>query len=154
MEAEINKMVPPEMRAGDAPDHDDNAQYDHMERLRYVDTEVTQEEKTLLSNVLAVALPGLERLLGDDRHDILKGKIRYNSIGVSFGEGRDDKVRRRNWAYPGPLFEPFSQPAPEDRPEDIERTRTPHGTLRQIGTAFFYVSSYVSLARSISISFP
>jgi hypothetical protein len=65
-----------------------------MERLRYVDTEVTQDEKTLLSNVLAAALPGLERLLGEDRHDILKGKIRYNSIGISFNGGRDDKVRQ------------------------------------------------------------
>ena len=87
-------MIPPEMRASDAPASDENSDYDHMERLRYVDTEVTQEEKTLLSNVLAAALPGLERLLGDDRHDTLKGKMRYNSIGVSFNGGRDDKVRR------------------------------------------------------------
>lgn len=85
-------MIPPEMRGGDAPANDENSDYDHMERLRYVDTEVTQEEKTLLSNVLASALPGLERLLGDDRHDILKGKMRYNSIGVSFDSGRDNKV--------------------------------------------------------------
>lgn len=86
-------MIPAEMRGGDAPANDENSDYDHMERLRYVDTEVTQEEKTLLSNVLAAALPGLERLLGDDRHDILKAKMRYNSIGVSFNGGRDDKVR-------------------------------------------------------------
>lgn len=86
-------MIPSEMRAGDAPTNDENSDYDHMERLRYVDTEVTQEEKTLLSNVLAAALPGLERLLGDDRHDILKGKMRYNAVGVSFNGGRDDKVR-------------------------------------------------------------
>jgi len=33
---------------------------------------------------------------------------------------------------------------PNERPEDIERTRTPYGTSRQIGTAFYYVSSYVS----------
>lgn len=93
VEAEIGKMVPQEMRAGDAPANDENSQYDHMERLRYVDTEVAQEERTLLSDVLAAALPGLERLLGDDRHDIVKGKIRYNSIGVCFNGGRDDKVR-------------------------------------------------------------
>ena len=86
-------MIPPEMRAGDVPASDENSDYDHMERLRYVDTEATQEEKTLLSDVLAAALPGLERLLGDDRHDILKGKMRYNSIGVGFNSGRDDKVR-------------------------------------------------------------
>jgi len=125
VDAEISKMIPPEMRAGDEPASDENSDYDHMERLRYVDTEVTQEEKTLLSNVLASALPGLERLLGDDRHNVLKGKIRYNSIGVSFNGGRDDK------------------PVSSDRPEDIERTRTPLGTSRQIGTAFYYVSSYL-----------
>jgi hypothetical protein len=93
VDAEITKMIPQEMRAGDAPANDENSDYDHMERLHYVDTEATQEEKTLLSNVLAAALPGLERLLGDDRHDILKGKMRYNSIGVSFNGGRDGKVR-------------------------------------------------------------
>ncbi|KAF9651125.1 hypothetical protein BDM02DRAFT_3111157 [Thelephora ganbajun] len=125
VDAEINKMIPPKTRTDDALANDENSDYDHMERLRYVDTEVTQEEKTLLSNVLAAALPGLERLLGDDRHDILKGKMRYNSIGVSFNGGRDGK------------------PVSTDRPEDIERTRTPHGTSRQIGTAFYYVSSYL-----------
>ena len=91
--AEINKMVPQEMRADNAPANDENIDYDHMERLRYIDTEVAQEERTLLSNVLAAALPGLERLLGDDRHDTLKGKIRYNSIGVCFNGGRHDRVR-------------------------------------------------------------
>ena len=96
MDAEISKMIPPEMRASDAPSNDENSDYDHMERLHYVDTEVTQEEKTLLSDVLASALPGLERLLGDDRHDILKGKMRYNTIGVSFNGGRDDKVRHHS----------------------------------------------------------
>lgn len=90
-------MIPLEMRASNAPANDENSDYDHMERLRYVETEVTQEERTLLSDVLAAALPGLERLLGDDRHDILKGKARYNSIGVAFNGGRDDKVRRHTW---------------------------------------------------------
>ena len=93
VDAEISKMIPPEMRTSDASADDENSDYDNMERLRYVDTEVTQEEKTLLSNVLASALPGLERLLGDDRHDVLKGKMRYNSIGVTFSGGRDDKAR-------------------------------------------------------------
>ena len=102
-------MIPSEMRAGDAPTNDENSDYDHMERLRYVDTEVTQEEKTLLSNVLAAALPGLERLLGDDRHDILKGKMRYNAVGVSFNGGRDDKVRHDICIRPPlyPSFEPY-----------------------------------------------
>ena len=43
-----------------------------------------------------------------------------------------------------PLLNFPLQPVPNDRPEDIERTRTPFGTSRQIGTAFYYVSSYVS----------
>lgn len=108
VDAEINKMIPPEMRGGDVPANDENSDYDHMERLRYVDTEVTQEEKTLLSNVLAAALPGLERLLGEDRHEILKGKMRYNSIGVSFNGGRDDKVRHDICMHAlVPSFEPY-----------------------------------------------
>ena len=138
-------MVPQEMREDSSPSNDENSDYDHMERLRYVDTEVTQEERTLLSNVLAAALPGLERLLGDDRHDTLKGKIRYNSVGVCFNGGRDDRVRHDvERIFPGLPLNLILQPATTDRPEDIERTRTPHGTSRQIGTAFYYVSSYVS----------
>ena len=137
-------MIPPEMRGDDTPANDENSDYDHMERLRYVETEATQEEKTLLSDVLASALPGLDRLLGEDRHDILKGKMRYNSIGVSFSGGRDDKVRRTTVCVSLHRFLNLLQPVPTDRPEDVERTRTPFGTSRQIGTAFYYVSSYVS----------
>ena len=106
VDAEINKMIPPEMKGGDAPTNDGSTDYDHMERLHYVDTEVTQEEKTLLSDVLASALPGLERLLGDDRHDILKGKMRYNSIGVSFNGGRDNRVRHDDRVL---ILRPFSE---------------------------------------------
>lgn len=110
-------MIPPEMRAGDPPANDENSDYDHMERLRYVDTEVTQEEKTLLSDVLASALPGLERLLGDDRHNIIKGKMRYNSIGVGFNGGRDNKVCHDGCALvPAPIRTSFrSLRQPTDR---------------------------------------
>ena len=117
-------MIPPEMRGDDAPSSDENTDYDHMERLRYVDTQVTQEEKTLLSDVLASALPGLERLLGDDRHNILKGKMRYNSIGVGFNGGRDDKVRRDDSLRV--LRSSFEQPyaARADRPPGGHREDT------------------------------
>jgi len=123
VDAEISKMIPPEMRGGGAPSNDENTDYDHMERLRYVDTEVTQEEKTLLSDVLASALPGLERLLGDDRQNILKGKMRYNSIGVGFNGGRDDKVRCGDSDVLRLLFEhPFIARA--DRPSGGHRKDT------------------------------
>lgn len=38
-----------------------------------------------------------------------------------------------------------TQPPSSDRPEDVELTRTPNGTARQVGAGFFAVSSYVSI---------
>ncbi|KAK7695745.1 hypothetical protein QCA50_000382 [Cerrena zonata] len=37
----------------------------------------------------------------------------------------------------------FLKPVVGERPEDQERTRIPHGTSRQIGTAVYIVSSYI-----------
>lgn len=36
------------------------------------------------------------------------------------------------------------QPVKSDRPEELERTRTPHGTVRQVGSGIYVVTSYVS----------
>lgn len=65
---------------------------DHIERLRYLDVAPLEEEFSLLVDVLKHALPGLEHFLIDERHAILHGKMAYNAYGVTFGEGRDDKV--------------------------------------------------------------
>ena len=97
---EINKMIPVEMRTGrsteEPPEFKDREfnLYDHMERLRFIDTELPEQENKLLSKVLESALPGLEQFLNDDRHATLKGKMRYNAIGICYGAGRDDKASR------------------------------------------------------------
>jgi mitochondrial import receptor subunit TOM20 len=36
------------------------------------------------------------------------------------------------------------QPEPKCRPENVEKTRTPYGTQRQIGSAIYTVSSYLN----------
>lgn len=66
--------------------------FDHLERLRFIDTEVSEEERLLLAKVLETGLPGIEALLQDDRYASLRSKIRYNIIGVFYETGRDDKV--------------------------------------------------------------
>ena len=70
----------------------DYALNDHVERLRYLELTVPQNETKLLRNVLQTALPGLEAFVTDERHAIVLGKMAYNSYGVCFGGGRDDKV--------------------------------------------------------------
>ncbi|KAL6305892.1 MAS20-domain-containing protein [Sparassis latifolia] len=100
--------------------------YDHVERLRFLDGKVSDEETKLLKDVLAAALPGLEQSLTSERHAMYIGKMTYNAIGVCFAGGRDDK------------------PTPKERPEDQERTRTPYGTTRQIGSGLYPVSSYIA----------
>ncbi|CAE6443228.1 unnamed protein product [Rhizoctonia solani] len=102
--------------------------YDHVERLKYLEileTPIELEEVNALKKVMRNAMEGLEEFVGD-RYPLLKGKLAYNVIGVAFGSGRDDK------------------PPVTVRPEDIERTRTPHGTSRQTGSAFYRVSSYLA----------
>jgi import receptor subunit TOM20 len=65
---------------------------DHMERLRYLEVKPLEEELPLLVDILQTALPGLEQFVTSERHATLLGKMAYNAIGVTFGEGRDDKV--------------------------------------------------------------
>lgn len=68
---------------------------DHLERLRYLEIAPNKEEVTLLSNVLEMALPGLEGFIMEERHTILSGKVKYNAFGVCYSGGRDDRVCRQ-----------------------------------------------------------
>jgi len=115
--------------------------YDHMDRLRFLEVPPTPAEDTeieLLRNVLNSAMAGLDDFIQDERYRVLKGKILYNAIGVSFGGGRLDKPKS------GGRFEKW------------ELTRTPYGTSRQTGTGVYRVSSYLahSCAPSARPSFP
>ncbi|KAI0921650.1 hypothetical protein AcW1_004438 [Taiwanofungus camphoratus] len=114
-----------ELTEGSMPDGDYSL-YDHLERLRFIDGKATEEETKILANVLAAALPGLEKSLTDERHATYLGKMAYNAIGVCYSGGRDDK------------------PTPKERPEDQERTRTPYGTSRQVGCGLYPVSAYMA----------
>jgi hypothetical protein len=53
---------------------------------------VPEEEIKIISRVLSSALPGLEQFVTEERHATLLGKMAYNSYGVCFDGGRDDKV--------------------------------------------------------------
>lgn len=95
---ETAKMIPGgaavQAAMSDAPEADggDYTMYDHIERLRYLECDYTEEEVKLLSNVLSTAVPGLEQFVTGDRHATLLGKMAYNSYGICIGGGRDDKV--------------------------------------------------------------
>ncbi|KAJ4465203.1 hypothetical protein C8J55DRAFT_529205 [Lentinula edodes] len=99
---------------------------DHFERLRYVDVDLPKDGLKLLTAVLDSAMPGLDALATDERYATLLGKMVYNAYGVYYDDGRDNK------------------PVTNNRPEDIERTRAPVGTSRQIGSAVYTVSSYLT----------
>ncbi|KAK0491362.1 hypothetical protein IW261DRAFT_1324136 [Armillaria novae-zelandiae] len=99
---------------------------DHMERLRYIEADLPNEEAPLLAKVLGSAVADLDKFMTDEHMTQLRGKITYNAYGVCFSEGRDDK------------------PAPTQRPEDVEKTRTSYGTSRQTGSAFYTLSSYLT----------
>jgi mitochondrial import receptor subunit TOM20 len=94
--AEIHKMLPnPPPNINDIPEADEGeySLHDHIERLRYLEMTAPEEEVKLLRDVFRNALPGLEHFVTDERHATLLGKMAYNSYGVCFGGGRNDKVR-------------------------------------------------------------
>ncbi|KAI6152338.1 hypothetical protein BKA82DRAFT_993451 [Pisolithus tinctorius] len=129
--AETAKMIPPGLSGmkGAEPvltDGGDYTLYDHLERLRYLDVTPSEEETKILREVLQHALPGLEQFVTEERHATYLGGMSYNAFGVYFGEGRDDK------------------PEPTERPEDVEKSRTPLGTQKQVGVGFYAVSSYLN----------
>ncbi|KAJ3488799.1 hypothetical protein NLI96_g2584 [Meripilus lineatus] len=140
---ETGKMNPHKPTSSPADLHalvdgeDDYGLYDHMERLRFIEANPTEEDTKVLCDVLATALPGLDKSL-EGQHSKYLGKMNYNAFGVVFENGRDDK------------------PKTSERPEDQERTRTPYGTSRQVGSGFYAVSSYIghSCSPSATPSFP
>lgn len=96
---ETGKMVPkkPGSSAVDLPkliegEHSYSL-YDHIERLRFLDANVDEKDNKALCEVLGAALPGLENSLTEERHATYLGKISYNSYGICFSGGRDDRVR-------------------------------------------------------------
>ncbi|KAJ6560411.1 hypothetical protein B0H19DRAFT_1147577 [Mycena capillaripes] len=99
---------------------------DHVERWSAGLVNPPPEEYPLIVALLKATLPGLEAFITEDSHKSLLGKIAFNAFGVCFGGGRDNR--------PGSTL----------RPEDTELTRTPYGTARQVGTALYSVSSYLS----------
>ncbi|KAL5530712.1 TOM20 [Sanghuangporus sanghuang] len=97
--------------------------YDHLERLRYIDVTVPEDEYSTFKNLLLAAMPFLEDVHSDERHAMFRGKIAYNAIGIYYGEGREDR---------------------NVKSESEEYTRIPIGTSKQIGTGLYFVSSYLA----------
>ncbi|KAF8214060.1 hypothetical protein K438DRAFT_1915212 [Mycena galopus ATCC 62051] len=99
---------------------------DHIERWSSNPIEPPPEEYPLVVSLLRATLPGLESFISAESHKSLLSKIAFNAFGVCFSGGRDNR------------------PPSTLRPEDEEFTRTPYGTARQVGTALYTVSPYLS----------
>ncbi|KAJ7098724.1 hypothetical protein B0H15DRAFT_937128 [Mycena belliarum] len=99
---------------------------DYVERWSMGTVNAPPEEYSLFVSLLQTTLPGLEAFIGEEIHKMLLQKLTFNAFGVCFGGGRDNR------------------PPSTVRPEDVELTRTPYGTERQIGTALYSVSAYLS----------
>ncbi|KAF5393182.1 hypothetical protein D9757_001192 [Collybiopsis confluens] len=131
--SEMSKLIPDTTQPASSTQKDytgaDGGDYllaDHFERLRYLEVTPPKEELELITAVLETVLPGLNSFVTDERYATLVAKMAYNTFGVYYDGGRDDK------------------PIPSARPEDIERTRIPVGTSRQVGSAVYTVSSYLA----------
>jgi mitochondrial import receptor subunit TOM20 len=66
--------------------------FDHMERVRFLELTGKEGEAEHLRTILKANLQGLEDFVTDERYTVLIGKMAYNAYGISFSDGRDDKV--------------------------------------------------------------
>ncbi|EIN10928.1 MFS general substrate transporter [Punctularia strigosozonata HHB-11173 SS5] len=134
--------------SAELPEVDGNADYslwDHVERLRFLpEVEASAEENVLLRKVLSCALGGLENVLEDERHSTLKSKMAYNAIGVCFPGAERPSVEVTSSTDDVTAAGRDDKPPSGERPEDMERTRTPHGTARQVGCGYYPVSAYLN----------
>ena len=65
---------------------------DHLERLRFLEGKVSDDEVRLLKSLIAAVLPGAEESIDAEQYAMLVGKMAYNLIGITPDGGRDDKV--------------------------------------------------------------
>lgn len=113
--------VPVEHDYPDAENQEYNLD-DHMERLRFIDISLSSESTTLFMALIGSALPSLQNYIPDEQLQRLIGKMSYNRFGVCYKGGRDNR--------------------PVNASEEV--SRTPYGTQRQIGSAFYTLSSYLN----------
>ncbi|TDL29532.1 hypothetical protein BD410DRAFT_779958 [Rickenella mellea] len=125
---ELAKAVNPQLASSFTghPGSNSNSPYsinDHLERLRYLQMTVPDAESTLSRNLFKKTLLDFGEEHSTLRHIVIRGKIAYNAIGVCFPGDETTKAT--------------------ERPEDVERTRTPYGTSKQVGCGLYFVSSYL-----------
>lgn len=66
---------------------------DHVERWSTIAVDSPPEEYPIIVALLKATLPGLDAFINEDGHKALLGKIAFNSFGVCFSGGRDNRVR-------------------------------------------------------------
>jgi len=76
----------------DGPKSVEYSLWDHVERLRYLETSVTDEEQEMMVELLHTSLPGLESFLSEERHATLRGKLQYNAIGVCYPPSAEESM--------------------------------------------------------------
>lgn len=86
-----NLVTIPTLTDEDSPEY---SLSDHVERLRFVERTPPDEEKEreLLCSVFGTALPGLEQSFTEENHKTLYSKFMYNSYGICYSGGRNDRV--------------------------------------------------------------
>ena len=107
--------------------------YDHVERLRFVEPKIDDNEIKLLRDVLGAALPGLETALQEEQYGLFSGKMMYNAFGVCYGGGRDDKVC--SFCY-GIISNWFTFESSASLNRTTRRPGTYTNTLRNISTSW------------------
>ncbi|KAG0227679.1 hypothetical protein B0O80DRAFT_533867 [Mortierella sp. GBAus27b] len=97
--------------------------FDHIERLRFLEVRPSaaeEKEIMLLKATLGAKIPGIEEFINEERYLTLKGKLLYNSYGISTSLNADRSV----------------EPSPE-------QCRSVHdGPV--VGAGFYRVTSYIS----------
>ncbi|CAG8572072.1 469_t:CDS:2, partial [Racocetra persica] len=130
----LAKMVHEETQKVITGEEEEYSTWDHIERLRFLNVPSNDRETNeikLLRELFAAKVPGMEEFISEERYLMLKGKLMYNSFGIS--TTREIRKEREN-------------------SKEMVRTSEP----LVIGAGFYRVASYMvhSCDPNTMIKFP
>ena len=126
--------------------------YDHVEPLKYheVAPDAVEQELKLAQDLLEKAVEGLTGFVTDEQYALFKGKVVYNTFGVCFSGGRDDRVsallRPRQYvpnlkhSSPCRLLAPKTKNVHEHRTVPTDRLEL-HSTGSRLMWVLYYMSN-------------
>jgi import receptor subunit TOM20 len=136
-------MVYEDMKKSTMPNPEGFGVWDHLERLRYLEIQPTEDDKAhmaMLRDLLSSKVPGLEEFLNEERYLLLKGKFLYNQFAITGNPGANNRDE-------GEL---------QANPQCTDPKRSASAPTTFVGTGLYPVSSYLghSCSPNVVVTYP